>query len=500
MLTVDQYEYIRTAYRVYGKKIRQIARETGHSRNTIKKVLRGQYSGYKCRESQPYPILGSYISIIDSWLKSDKNKPRKQRHTARRVYHRLQHEHSYNGCEATVRRYVREAKICLGVKVPDVFIPADPELGKEAEVDWGNCYGIIAGEKVHLKMFCMRSKGSGKHFVQCYPCERQQALFEGHVQAFDFFGGIFPTLIYDNLTSAVEKVFRGKDRKLQESFLKFQAYYNFTSRFCNPGQGHEKGGVEGLVGYARRNYLVPVPHVDSLSQLNKHLLEQCHSYGSHRMAGHVETVDVLYEKEKAHLIALPAVPFDTVDDCSGKVDKYATVIVDKNRYSVPTCHSGLRVQALLYVDRIDIFKSAKKIASHRRRYGNNKWQLDPHHYLDLIYRRPQAFESARPIRQWRLRWPDCMDALLNRFYQKLGQTKGTKEFITVLQLFKDHRSSDVISAIESALCAHVGSSDAVTQILANNSAEPAPGVKALGNWQQLSPPDVSAYDQIGGEI
>jgi transposase len=497
MIKVDQYEYIRTAYRIYGKTIRQIARDTGHSRNTIKKALGSQFIGYRPRASQPYPVLGPYLHIIDRWLNSDKESPRKQRHTARRVYHRLQYEHGYQGSEATVRHYVREAKIRLGLKTDNVFIPSDPELGREAEADWGNCQAILSDEPTKLKMFCMRSKGSGIHFVQCYPCERQQALFEGHIQAFAFFDGIFPTMIYDNLTTAVEKVFRGKDRRLQEGFAKFKAYYSFTPRFCNIAKGNEKGGVEGLVGYARRNYMVPVPKADSLEELNSRLLEQCLAFGQHRIAGRSETVSELFEQEKKHLISLPPVPYENMVPSSGKVDKYSTVIIDKNRYSVPTTYAGLRVQALLYIDQVKIFHNGKKIAAHSRVYGNNKWQLDPQHYLELIYRRPQAFESARVIRQWRPQWPDCLEALLSRFSIKLGHTKGIKEFIAVLMLFKDHESSEVIDAVKSALAANISSGAAVRHLLLKDSAAPAPG---LSSWQRLSPPDVSVYGQIGGEI
>jgi transposase len=495
MLKVDQYNYIRTAHRVYGKKIRQIARETGHSRNTIKKILRSQFVGYQPRGRQPYPVLGPYLEIINRWLEADKQSPKKQRHTARRVYHRLQYEHGYPGSEATVRHYVREAKIRLGLKTDNVFIPLDPELGIEAEADWGNCQAVIADERERLKMFCMRSKASGKHFVQCYPCERQQALFEAHIQAFSFFGGIFPTLIYDNLTTAVEKVFRGKDRRLQQGFLKFIAYYNFTPRFCNAGKGNEKGGVEGLVGYARRNYMVPIPRAESLEDLNRQLIEQCLAYGGHRIAGRSQTVNELFEQEKGHLISLPPVPYDNVDTFSGKVDKYSTLLVDKNRYSVPTHYAGLRVRALLYIGSVEIFSNSKKIAAHGRVFGNNKWQLDPQHYLELIYRRPRAFESARAIRQWRESWPECLEALLSRFMAKLGDTKGVKEFISVLMLFKDHDSPAVIEAVNKALAANISSSAAVAHLLIKSTVEPTP---ALSNWQRLAPPDVSVYGQIGG--
>ena len=246
---MDQYAYIRLSHRVYGKGIREIARETGHSRNTIKKALRGEYAGYSVREHQAYPSLGPYLSIIDGWLREDRDRPPKQRHTAIRIYNRLRLEHGFTGGESTVRRYIREARRRLGAIELKVFIPLEPDMGMEAEVDWGGCHAIVGGELVKLKFFCMRSKGSGKPFVRCFPCERQQAFFEGHIEAFRFYGGVFRTLIYDNLTSAVEKVFKGRSRKLQESYEKFRAYYNFQAHFCNRGQAHEKrrsGGACGL--------------------------------------------------------------------------------------------------------------------------------------------------------------------------------------------------------------------------------------------------------------
>ena len=500
MLTVDQYSYIRTAHRVYGKKIKQIARETGHSKNTIKKVLRGEYSGYKPRIEQPYPVLGPYVNIIDQWLKEDKQRPKKQRHTAVRVFNRLKQEHDFQGAETTVRRYVREAKLRLGVGARQVFIPSDPQAGVEAEVDWGRCIAILGGIEIGLKLFCMRSKFSGKHFVRCYPCERQQALFDGHIKGFSFFGGVFPILIYDNLTTAVQKILCGKNRILQESYDKFRGYYNFVSRFCNPGQGHEKGGVEGLVGYARRNYMVPVPVADSLEDLNKKLLQACLSYGDHRIAGRQHTVNELYEQEKGHLLSLPDIAFSNLETAGSKVDKYATVVVDKNRYSVPSCYAYFKVSVVLHVDRIEIFYGNKKIASHDRLYGNNKWSLLPEHYLELIAQRPQAFESARVIRQWRPNWPFCLERLLDKFCQKQGHTKGIKDFISVLMLYKDHAARHIESAVETALLSGVGSSDTVKHILIHKEGADGPSFSALDNWQSLPPPDVSVYGQIGGGL
>ena len=204
MLKLDQYELIRTSKRVYHKSNRQIARETGHSRNTIKKVLEGEYRGYSKRKNQPYPVMGAYHEIIDGWLKQDKEAPPKQRHTAKHIYDRLKSEHGFTGSESTVRNYVREAKLRVGLNSSKAYIPSDPECAKEAEADWGTADVKVKGEDMRIKFFCMRSKYSGKHLVRCYPCERQQALFDAHIHAFDFFGGVYHQLLLAKLPAQTD--------------------------------------------------------------------------------------------------------------------------------------------------------------------------------------------------------------------------------------------------------------------------------------------------------
>jgi len=499
MLTVDQYEYIRIAHRVYDKGIRQIARETGHSRNTVRKVLKEEYVGYSSRQNQPFPSLGQYLATIDNWLAKDKDVPKKQRHTGTRIYNRLKNEKGYQGSISTVLRYVRIARQNIGIGGKQVFIPLDPPVGQEAEVDWGRCTAILDGQKVILKFLCIRSKFSGKHFVRCYPCERQQALFDAHIKAFSFFGGIFPVLIYDNLTTAVQKVFMGKKRILQKEFQKFRAYYNFTSRFCNPGQGHEKGGVEGLVGYARRNYMVPIPKAKNLEELNMMLLQECQAYGDHRINGKDKSVNELYELEKPHLLDLPGIEFSNLQTAKGKADKYSTAIIDKNRYSVPTKYAYLKLRAVLKVNSIELYYGNKKIAKHERLYNVNQWSLDPSHYLYLISQRPQAFASARPIKQWRETWPDSYEQLLTRFCKNKGDTKGIKDFIKVLLLHKDHNVQNIHNAIKKAVRTNVSCSDAVIQILMDSIKTPNI-FTSLPNWEILPTPDVTVYSQIGGAL
>jgi hypothetical protein len=318
------------------------------------------------------------------------------------------------------------------------------------------------------------------------------------MEAFFFYGGVFRTLIYDNLSTAVQKILKGKNRKLQENFEKFRAYYNFETRFCNPDQAHEKGGVEGLVGYARRNFLVPIPRVESLEELNAHLLAECAAYGDHRIAGRDKTVKEIFEEEKEHLLSVPRVAFSNLDTASAKVDKYSTVVVDKNRYSAPTRYGGLRVRVVLYVERVEIFYGSQRIATHKRLYGNNKWQLDPMHYLELLGQRPQAFESARPIRQWRADWPASLEKLLERFRQAQGPNYGIKEFVGVLMLFKEHGYKEVIEAVEAAVTAGVSSREAVEHLLRRGSGEDYDYLpRSLGTWPTLPSADVSVYSQIG---
>jgi transposase len=496
---MDQYELIRTAHRVYGKNVSELTRMTGHSRNTVKKAIRGEPWGYKERQHQPFPVLGPYLAIINGWLENDKEAPKKQRHTARRIYNRLVEEHGYDGGESTVRRYVNMARITLGLGIPRAFIPCDPQAGYEGEVDWGTAAAIIAEERVRLKFFCMRSKYSGKHFVRFYPCERQQAFFDAHIHAFEFFGGVFPVLIYDNLTTAVQKVLRGKDRIEQDGFIKFKAYYSIDARFCNPASGHEKGGVEGLVGFARRNYMVPVPEAESLAELNEKVLKQCLIYGNHKMDGRELRVNDLYEEEKKHLLPLPDAVFSNVQTYDCRADKYATVIVDKNRYSVPYRYAGCKMKALIRVDQVEIFCAGKKLATHERLYGNNKWSLDPDHYLELIQQRPMAFNSARPIRQWREIWPESLNLLLKSFTTAQGETKGIKDFISVLMLYREHSNDEVEAAVDLALENNIRTSDGVRHILIYANDTDA-GIVPLENWPSLPPPDVTVYGQLGGVI
>lgn len=485
---MDQYELIRTAHRVYKKSIREIVRDYGHSRNTVRKALRDLPPKYERQRPAASPVMDPYREVILSWLRQDTQMPKKQRHTAHRVYRRLVEEYDFQGAESTVRRYVRRLKIVAGLSHKEAYIPLENDPGKEAEVDWGEAWAIIGGTGQKVNLFCMRPKYSGKDFVRAYPHARQEALFDGHIHAFHYYGGIFPCLIYDNLSSAVLRVLRGKERIEQEAFIAFRSYYTYEAHFCNPGKGNEKGGVEGIVGYARRNYLVPVPEVDSFEELNALLLSRCLAHSADRISGKDETIEAMFTAERPLLLTLPAVDYPVIKLFSAGVDHYSTVKVDGNRYSVPTDYAGLKVNVQLGVDRLSIYHEQRLIAGHVRVFGKGKWQLDPFHYLKLLSQKTQAFDSARPIRQWRENWPATYESLLRHFRNKNGHGKGAKEFIKVLMLLPDYPQGWIDDAIEKTLDLGLSDAAALKLLLEHR----------LGKKDEVTPMPMHAHPELAG--
>ena len=469
---MDQYELIRTANRVYGKSIRTIAREYGHSRKTVRKALAGLEPRYRRKKEPPAPIMGPVTALVESWLKDDRDRPRKQRHTARRVFTRLVSGHGFTGSEATVRRWVRECRLRMGDASKQAVIPLDPECARVSEVDWGTARVRMNGEEITVKLFCMRSRYSGKSFVCTYPWERQEMFFDGHIQVFNFFGGCFPVLVYDNLTVAVRVILRGKQRIEQDRFRAFRSYYTFEARFCNPDSGREKGGVEGLVGYARRNFLVPMPEVRDFAELNRLLLEQCSNHGCRIVSGREDrrTIDERHEDERPRLLPLPSKPFDNTKPIRVHISPYQTAQVDRNRYSVPAKYIGQWVWAHVGCSTVTLYANSKAIATHSRIFGNSKWQIDPQHYLDLIAERVQAFESARPIRQWRPHWPAQYETMLSILRRRLGDNKGIRDFVQILQLHREYPASRIAQAVTDTLECCSYSYDAVKHLLVSQEA------------------------------
>ena len=504
MIGMDQYELIRTASRVYGKSIRQIRRETGHHRRTIRKALAGKEPKYRRQKEPRAPIMDPVAKIVERWLLGDRQEPRKQRHTARRVYTRLVEEHQFTGAEVSVRRWVREWKAAHGWGRREAVLPLDPEVAREAEVDWGTAWVQMAGLRRQVKLFVMRPRYSGKPFVRAYPWERQEMFFDGHMHAFSYYGGVFGELVYDNLTQAVKRILRGRQRVEQERFVSFRSHYTFEARYCTPGRGQEKGGAEGLIGFARRNFLVPLPSVEDFEKLNQLLAQRCEQYGSHRIGGREDsrTVDERFEAERGSLLPLPDQAFENFKPVRVKVDAYQTARVDHNRYSVPRAYVGCWLWAHVGCEQMLLYASDRKVSQHDRLFWKSQWQIDPLHYLDLIYERVGAFESARAIVQWRRQWPADYEVLLQALRRRQGEGRGTREFVQVLQLHRQYESSQVEAAVRLVLEKGCPGYESIRHLLRAQEApllstEPLPAELIPGVTDQPVPvSDLNAFNAL----
>ena len=261
MLPVDEREQIRRAYYVEHKPKRQIARELGHARTTVDKALRDAAAAeYHLSQPRTAPVLGPVKAQVDAWLVENETLPRNprkqraragQRYTSHVIFKKLQAEHGFTGGESTIRGYISRER--QRHQRPAVFLPLEFDPGQDAQVDWGEAEVELAGERRTVQLFVLRLCYSRRLFVMAFPTQKQESFFEGHVQAFHVLGGVPHTLTYDNLGSAVTRVLLGREREVNPRFIAFRSHYLFASRFCTPGEGHEKGGVEHGVGYARRN-------------------------------------------------------------------------------------------------------------------------------------------------------------------------------------------------------------------------------------------------------
>jgi transposase len=466
----------------------------------VKKAIESAEPGeYTLREPRPAPVLGAYLSRIDELLAENERLPRKQRYTGHKIYEQLQKE-GYTGSESGVRRYIGQRR--REGKKRQVYIPLEFDPGMDGQVDWGEAAVIIAGELLTVHLFLMRLCYSRKLFVRAFPGEKQEAFFEGHELAFHHFGGVPHRLSYDNLKTAVIRILEGRSRREQDKFIAFRSHYLFESRFCTPGQGHEKGRVEDAVGFARRNFLVPPPQVDSFEQLNDHLLASCLADDRRQIDRQPVTIGEAWEQEKTQLLPLPKHDFDYGIPHSVALNGYSQVEFETNRYSVPAerAHRNLVLKA--YPFRVDILFFKEVIASHPRCYGHKQDILDPLHYLPLLEQRPGAFEHAQPIRRWRKKWPPVYERFLERLEEQGQNGRGIREFVRVLDLHRAHPAELVAQAIEQALeyvCVHAdGVALCLHQLLNPESPTPPLALDTHSPWATVAtqPPDLSCYNRL----
>jgi transposase len=352
MISVEKREQIRRAYFVESKTMRAIAKELRCSRDTIKKALTSpEGEPYTLTKPRPAPVLGPYTARIDELLAENERMPRKQRYTGHRIYE-LIHAEGYAGSESGVRRYIGQRR--REKRRPQVFLPLEFDPGTDGQADWGEAVVIMAGQQMTVQVFTLRLNYSRKLFVCAYPTQKQECFFDAHVRAFRHFGAVPHRISYDNLLAAVRRILVGRNRQEQRAFVVFRSYYLFESHFCTPGKGNEKGGVESGVGFGRRNFMVPIPRVDSFAELNDLLLARCQADERRTVERQERTIGEMFAEERPHMLPLPERDFDCAMSCAVTLNGYGQVEFETNRYSVPAEKACKNLVLKVYPFRIDI--------------------------------------------------------------------------------------------------------------------------------------------------
>jgi len=498
MLTVNHFEIIRRKVLLDGQSQRDVARELGHSRKTIAKALvHASPPGYQMGVERKCPVMDAYRPVIEQWMEADKTAPPKQRHTAQRIYERLRDEQEFTGNEGTARRFVAKLK---AQQPKEAFMPLLFDPGEEAQVDWGEAKVIENGIQRTVQLFCMRLSHSKASFVYPYERATMEAFLDGHVRAFDFFGGVPKRLAYDNLKSAVTHVGRGRERKLNERFMQLRSFYLFDTRFCNIASGNEKGDVENLVKRSQRTYLTPVPEVTSIgTDLAQRLQEGCERDLLKTDDHQTQSRAKLLEKERAAFIPLPSSPFLACREESTHVSKQLLVRFDGNDYSVPTEQAHQPCVVRGFVDRVEIEVNHQQVAVHSRCYGQGEFVLEPLHYLKLLERKPGSLDNARPFKQ--RDWGDELGAMRKELEYRHPGGAGTGQFIEILQLALKHPLESVKRAVGICVDRRAYSAAAVLNVLRNEPQRP-PARLDLSGRDELSGVGagirpLSIYDQLG---
>jgi transposase len=499
---VELFEQIRKD-RLNGQvSIRELAERHGVHRRTVRQALASAVPPpRKSYPSRPRPAIDPWVAIIDDWLLADQKAPRKQRHTARRVWQRLVAEHQATVAEITVSRYVARRRIELGMDKQEVAVPQTHHPGEEAEVDFGEFFAVLAGQSVKCAMFVMRLSHSGRAFHCAFGTQAQEAFLEGHVLAFQHFGGVPARVRYDNLKPAVVRVLKGRDRTESERFIALRSHYGFDSFFCRPGidGAHEKGGVEGEVGRFRRGHLVPVPRVDSLAHLNAVIAAADVRDDQRVITGRPMTVGAAFTAESSSLMPLPVEPFDPARQLHARVDNRARVSVRQCFYSVPARYVGRRLAVRLSASTVEVFDGSTLLACHERAIGRYVEVLALDHYLEVLKTKPGGLPGATALAQAKARgvFTDSHQNYWDAARQARGDAAGTRALIEILLAHRSMPAAALITAMDRAVAS--GALDpAVVLIDARRSTTPIAPVIPIGALARYDrpAPTLADYDQL----
>ena len=418
--------------------IRAASRQFGISRETVSKMLKfSEPPGYRRRSESKRPKLDGFTDIIDGYIKDDKLVPRKQRHTAKRIFDRLKDEHSFTGGYTTIKDYVRTHH----QRHKEVFVPLSHAPG-HGQADFGEAQVVIAGvlQKVHF--FVLDLPHSDACYVRAYPRAVTEAWLDGHNHAFVFFGAVPQSILYDNDKCLVARIQSDGIRKRTAAFSGFLSHYLIKDRYGRPGKGNDKGKVEGMVGYTRRNYMVPIPQFDSFDAFNAHLEQACLKRQADILRGHKTSIGERLKADLAVMQNLPATPYDACHKQSGRVTSQSLVRYRNNDYSVPVAYGHTEVWIRGYVGDVVIGCKAKIIARHARSYESDDMIFNPLHYLPLIERKIATLDQAAPLEGWVL--PDELTKLRRLLEARMGKA-GKREYVQVLRLL-EMVDMDILSA------------------------------------------------------
>ena len=482
MLKMVDIEFIRKKHFVDGWPIRRISRQLGISRQAVRKALSSSdVPRYHLTKPRACPVMDPFRQIIITWLTDDHKAPPKQRHTAKRIYDRLVEEYDFAGTESTVRKFVAR----LHPKVPEVFIPLEAGWGQQAQVDWGQATVRIAGSEVIAHLLCLRMRASSVPFAWAAPTEKLEAFLEGHARAFAWLGGVPAECLYDNPKTAVVRVLAGPERQEHTLFSSLRSHYLFDSHFCRPAQAHEKGSVENLVGYVRRNALVPVPDFASWDALNAHLLAW--SEKERDRAGEA------WAKEQAGLRPLPSRAFHCSLVRLVVVSRLSLVSFDHNRYSVPCRYVGQSLHLMARTRSIEVWDGKEKVAEHERCYGRAKMLLKVEHYLPALATKPHAASHAAVVSQMPAVYGRVRDELCRR------SKEGYREFVDILLLHREFGAEEVRAGLEEAERLGCLDGASVRQLVLNRlmAASMAPiRVPEKLAHVKVKLPDLAEYDRL----
>lgn len=500
---MELFEQIRRDRRDSKLSIRELAQRHGVHRRTVRQALASAVPPPR----KPYrrrvrPAIDDWSELIDSWLIADQQAPRKQRHTARRVWQRLVAEHGATMSEATVTRYVRRRRAELGLVEIEVTVPQTHLPAAEAEVDFGEVYAVIGGEMTKCWMFVMRLSHSGRGCHVVFGTQAQEAFFEGHVRAFEWFGGVPHHIRYDNLKPAVVRVLRGRDRVESDRFVALRSHYGFDSFFCIPGQkgAHEKGGVEGEIGRFRRRHMVPVPKVASLTELNEKVAAADLLDDTRVIGGRPVTVAAAFAGEQPELLGLPAERFDCARLLYARVDTHARVSVRQNFYSVPARYAGRRLPVRLSAGRVEVLDGSRMVAVHDRAFGRFTEVLTLDHYLEVLVRKPGALPGATALAQAKA--AGAFTASHQRYWDSarnlLGDRAGTRALIEVLLAHRSLAPDVLRQALDRSI--ETGCVDPQLVLidarrLARTDSTPAVPIGVLTRYDRPVP-SLTAYDTL----